>query len=102
MNRKLFVLVFSLFTLSASSLVSAASLTSCQEAMAKFKGLGNVSEMMAEAYGYAVLPTIGKAGMGIGGAGGKGGQPGSPGKGATTIRGTRGGDVQIEVVEVEE
>lgn len=72
MNRKLFVLVFSLFTLSASSLVSAASLTSCQEAMAKFKGLGNVSEMMAEAYGYAVLPTIGKAGMGIGGAGGKG------------------------------
>lgn len=31
-----------------------------------------MSEMMAEAYGYAVLPTIGKAGMGIGGAGGKG------------------------------
>lgn len=72
MNRKLFVLVFSLFALAASSLVSAASLTSCQEAMAKFKDLGNVSEMLAEAYGYAVLPTIGKAGMGIGGAGGKG------------------------------
>jgi len=71
-NRKLFVLVFSLFALAASSLVSAASLTSCQEAMAKFKDLGNVSEMLAEAYGYAVLPTIGKAGMGIGGAGGKG------------------------------
>jgi lipid-binding SYLF domain-containing protein len=68
----LFVLVFSLFALAASSLVSAASLTSCQEAMAKFKDLGNVSEMLAEAYGYAVLPTIGKAGMGIGGAGGKG------------------------------
>jgi lipid-binding SYLF domain-containing protein len=72
MNRKLFVLVFSLLAISASSLVSAASLTSCQEAMAKFKDLGNVSEMLAEAYGYAVLPTIGKAGMGIGGAGGKG------------------------------
>ncbi len=72
MNRKLFVLVFSLFVLSASSLVSAASLTSCQEAMAKFKDLGNVSEMLAESYGYAVLPTIGKGGMGIGGAGGKG------------------------------
>jgi lipid-binding SYLF domain-containing protein len=72
MNRKLFVLVFSLFALAASSVVSAASLTSCQEAMAKFKDLGNVSEMLAEAYGYAVLPTIGKAGMGIGGAGGKG------------------------------
>jgi lipid-binding SYLF domain-containing protein len=40
--------------------------------MAKFKGLGNVSEMLAESYGYAVLPTIGKGGMGIGGAGGKG------------------------------
>jgi lipid-binding SYLF domain-containing protein len=72
MNRKLFVLVFSLIILSASSLVSAASLTSCQEAMAKFKDLGNVSEMLAESYGYAVLPTIGKGGMGIGGAGGKG------------------------------
>lgn len=72
MNRKLFVLVLSLVALSASSLASAASLTSCQEALAKFKDLGNVSEMMAEAYGYAVLPTIGKAGMGIGGAGGKG------------------------------
>ena len=72
MNRKLFVLVFAVLALSASSLVSAASLTSCQEAMAKFKDLGNVSEMLAESYGYAVLPTIGKGGMGIGGAGGKG------------------------------
>ena len=72
MNRKLFVLMFSLFALSASSLVTAASLTSCQEAMAKFKDLGNVSQMMAESYGYAVLPTVGKGGMGIGGAGGKG------------------------------
>jgi len=28
--------------------------------------------MLAESYGYAVLPTIGKGGMGIGGAGGTG------------------------------
>ena len=72
MNRKLLVLVFSLFAVVMSTTVSAASLTSCKEALAKFKDLGNVSEMMAEAYGYAVLPTIGKGGMGIGGAGGKG------------------------------
>ena len=72
MNRKLLVLVFSLFAVVMSTTVSAASLTSCQEALAKFKDLGNVSEMMAESYGYAVLPTIGKGGMGIGGAGGKG------------------------------
>lgn len=72
MNRKLFVLVFALFLLSASSLAPAADLSSCKEAMAKFRELGNVPEMLAESYGYAVLPTIGKGGIGIGGAGGTG------------------------------
>jgi len=50
----------------------AASLRECQDAMSNFKELGNVSQMLGESYGYAVLPTIGKAGMGIGGAGGSG------------------------------
>lgn len=50
----------------------AASLTSCQETMGKFRELGNVNELLAQSYGYAVLPTIGKGGIGIGGAGGKG------------------------------
>ena len=72
MKRKLIVSVFSLFALAVSTTVAAASLTDCQETLKKFKDLGNVSELMAEAYGYAVMPTIAKAGMGIGGAGGKG------------------------------
>ena len=50
---------------SASSVQAAASLQKCQETMAKFKQLGNVSAMLAQSYGYAVLPTIGKGGMGV-------------------------------------
>ena len=60
------------FLLTASTTATAASLSKCQETMTKFRELGNVSEMLAESYGYAVLPTIGKGGMGIGGAGGSG------------------------------
>jgi lipid-binding SYLF domain-containing protein len=51
---------------------AAATLAECNAALAKFKELGNVPQMMAESYGYAVLPTIGKGGIGIGGAGGTG------------------------------
>lgn len=51
---------------------AAATVEECKAAVKKFKELGNVSELMAEAYGYAVLPTIGKGGVGIGGAGGTG------------------------------
>jgi lipid-binding SYLF domain-containing protein len=64
-----FALTFLLF---GSTTATAASLSSCQEAMSKFRELGNVSELLAQSYGYAVLPTIGKGGMGIGGAGGSG------------------------------
>ena len=55
-----------------STTATAASLSKCQEAMGKFRELGNVSELLAQSYGYAVLPTIGKGGMGVGGAGGSG------------------------------
>jgi lipid-binding SYLF domain-containing protein len=51
---------------------AAATVEKCKEALAKFKELGNVPELLAESYGYAVLPTIGKGGIGIGGAGGTG------------------------------
>jgi lipid-binding SYLF domain-containing protein len=61
-----------LFAWSATTVQAAATVQECQEAMAKFKELGNVKEMLSQSYGYAVLPTIGKAGMGIGGAGGTG------------------------------
>jgi lipid-binding SYLF domain-containing protein len=64
---------FTLFLLlAASTTATATSVSNCKEAMSKFRELGNVPEMLAESYGYAVLPTIGKGGMGIGGAGGSG------------------------------
>ena len=67
------IALFSIFVMfSASSVHAAASVQKCQETMAKFKQLGNVSALLAQSYGYAVLPTIGKGGMGIGGAGGTG------------------------------
>jgi len=70
-NRKSALVVAALM-LVVGQPVSAASLSSCQESMAMFRDLGNVPELLAESYGYAVLPTIGKGGMGIGGAGGSG------------------------------
>lgn len=45
----------------------------CQATADNFESLSsNVSDLMAESYGYAVFPTIGKGGIGIGGAGGSG------------------------------
>jgi hypothetical protein len=38
-----------------------------------FKNAGESSKFFAKSYGYAVFPTIGKGGLGIGGAHGKGG-----------------------------
>ncbi len=72
MNRRLIAGFLALLALGITSTASAASLTDCSEAMADFKKLGNVSEMLSQSYGYAVLPTIGKAGIGIGGAAGSG------------------------------
>jgi len=51
---------------------AAATVEECRATLAKFRGLGNVPEMLAQSYGYAVLPTIGKGGIGIGAAGGTG------------------------------
>jgi len=44
----------------------------CKATLETFKGLGNVSSMLSQSVGYAVLPTVGKGGIGIGGAGGSG------------------------------
>jgi lipid-binding SYLF domain-containing protein len=45
----------------------------CAASTEKFRKLNaNVAELIAKSYGYAVLPTIGKGGFGIGGAGGSG------------------------------
>ena len=69
--RTKFLLV-AFLTLTGTHAHAAASLEKCQDTLKKFKVLGNVPEMLAESYGYAVLPTIGKGGIGIGAAGGTG------------------------------
>lgn len=48
------------------------SIDECTATLKKFKELGNVAELADQAYGFAVMPTIGKGGLGIGGAGGSG------------------------------
>ncbi len=42
------------------------------ETIDKFKGSNTVAPYFDEAYGYALFPTVGKGGVGIGGAHGKG------------------------------
>ena len=66
------VIIFSICLLFGATAHAAATLEECNETLAKFKQLGDVPKRMAEAYGYAVLPTIGKGGIGIGGAAGTG------------------------------
>jgi hypothetical protein len=53
----------------SNTTLAAASLEKCKATLAKFRELGSVPELLAQSYGYAVLPTIGKGGIGIGGAG---------------------------------
>jgi len=68
-----FTAVLSTFMALATSETNAsATVEECRATLAKFRALGNVSELLAESYGFAVLPTIGKGGIGIGGAGGTG------------------------------
>ena len=59
-------------SLSSANIMAGDSLEECQSTLKKFKELGNVAELANGAYGLAVLPTIGKGGLGIGGAGGSG------------------------------
>jgi lipid-binding SYLF domain-containing protein len=42
------------------------------DALATFKGAGQSGQFFGKCYGYALFPTIGKGGIGIGGAHGKG------------------------------
>ena len=51
---------------------SSAAADSYSEAIQVFRQAGQSGEMFAKSYGYAVFPTIGKGGIGIGGARGKG------------------------------
>ncbi|MFC1688887.1 YSC84-related protein [Pseudomonadota bacterium] len=72
MRRTLLLLTALLLTSMFSVAQAAATVEECKATVSTFKELGNVSEMLAESYGYAVMPTIGKGGVGIGGAGGTG------------------------------
>jgi lipid-binding SYLF domain-containing protein len=69
---KIKAILIAVLMLLSTSAFAAATAQECQEAMAAFKDLGNVPEMLGQSYGYAVLPTIGKAGIGVGGAAGSG------------------------------
>ncbi|KAA9132752.1 hypothetical protein F3N42_05940 [Marinihelvus fidelis] len=70
--RKLTLALVAVLGLSLATGVAAATPEECQEALGKFKELGNVTSLLGESHGYAILPTIGKGGIGIGGATGKG------------------------------
>ena len=72
MKQRLLVAITTFTMLCGASAFAAASPQKCQETMSKFRQLGNVPELLSQSYGYAVLPTIGKGGVGIGGAGGSG------------------------------
>lgn len=66
------IIILSICLMFTTTAHAAATLDECNATLVKFKQLGNVPEMMTESYGYAVLPTIGKGGIGIGAAGGTG------------------------------
>jgi len=70
MNKRLFITALGLSALSlAAAPVWADEYQNTVKAFAKAEESGKIAE---KAYGYAVFPTIGKAGIGIGGAYGKG------------------------------
>lgn len=97
-------LTIALFLFASAPAGADATLGECQETMARFKDLGNVSELLAESYGYAVLPTIGKGGMGIGGAAGSGcvfgggKHTGNVGMGQLTIGWQLGGQAYSQLI----
>lgn len=104
MQFKLVSLWSVMLTLTATDTYAAATLDECQSALSKFRELGNVSEMLAESYGYAVLPTIGKGGIGIGAAGGtgcvfaSGSHTGKVSMGQVTIGWQLGGQAYSQVI----
>jgi lipid-binding SYLF domain-containing protein len=104
MRKKFYALVVALIALQSTSVYAAATLQECQETLAQFRELGNVSELLGQSYGYAVLPTIGKAGVGVGGAGGsgcvfKGGKhSGNVSMGQVTIGWQLGGQAYSQII----
>jgi len=93
----------------SSSAWADATAAECQEAAANFKSLStNLSSLLGSAYGYAVFPTIGKGGFGIGGAGGSGcvyaggAQTGTSKMGQMTIGFQAGGQAFSQIILFED
>ena len=72
MKLRILAIMTAFLTLAGTSAFAAATEEECRASYDKFKGLGNVPDLLADTYGFAVLPTIGKGGICIGGAGGTG------------------------------
>lgn len=98
-----------LLLVASSPAWAAADSEKCRAAAENFGALSsNVKSMITSAYGYAVFPTIGKAGLGIGGAGGagcvyKGGaQTGTSSMGQVTIGFQAGGQAYSQIILFED
>ena len=91
MKGKLLTLTATLLMLAGSTAFAAPDPAKCAATFDKFMELGNVPDLVAESYGYAVLPTIGKGGVGIGGA---------AGTGCVYVGGEQTGDVSMAQVTV--
>jgi lipid-binding SYLF domain-containing protein len=70
MRRTLFALFVGLLTVFS---IGAALADDYQDTIKVFRDAGESGRLFDDAYGYAVFPTIGKGGIGIGGAYGEGG-----------------------------
>lgn len=101
MKKLLFLLLVMTVT---TPVFGAASLQDCKETLEKFRKLGNVPELLAESYGYAILPTIGKGGIGIGAGGGtgcvfrQGAHTGKVSMGQVTIGWQLGGQAYSQII----
>ena len=72
MLKRISQVVMLLLASAAASFTFAASNADCQVTLKQFRGLGDTASFIDQSYGYAVFPTIGKGGIGIGGAFGEG------------------------------
>jgi len=70
-TRAIFITFFTLLA-GASTMVTASNAADDKEALAAFMTSDVVAKYHKSAYGYAIFPTIGKGGIGIGGAHGTG------------------------------
>jgi lipid-binding SYLF domain-containing protein len=79
------------FALSAVSVSSAWAADTCADTANLFRKAGESANFFKTAYGYAVFPTIGKGGVGVGGA---------YGKGCVFARGKQSGDTSMTQLSI--